>query len=148
MFEFIILNFCHKHLDIYFYRLQIVRTAPPPRRNKKKPTQNRLSAISSYIFTYVQWYTTHFTHTTGTGFPIPHTYVSIQDRRGLPLSCTRLLVNHFDHQFIQFGRITGVWKHSGTSGLINKSENCVICFTHNLFPNALHMYFFLNKVSN
>lgn len=112
---------------------------PPPEEIKKTHPKQIISDIVIYIFTYVQWYTTHFTHTTGTGFPIPHTDVSIQDGRGLPLSCTALLVNHFDHQFIQLGRITCVWKHSGTSGLINKSENCVLCFTHNLFPNALHM---------
>lgn len=115
---------------------------PPPEEIKKNPTQNILSAISSFIFTYVQWYKTHFTHTTGTRFPVPYTDVSIQDRRGLPLSCTALLVNHFDHQFIQFGRITCVWKQLGTSGLINKSEKlCVMLHTHvnNLFPNALHM---------
>lgn len=112
---------------------------PPPEEIKKTHPKQIISDIVIYIFTYVQWYTTHFTHTTGTGFPVPHTDVSIQDGRGLPLSCTALLVNHFDHQFIQLGRITCVWKHSGTSGLINKSENCVLCFTHNLFPNALHM---------
>ena len=53
-------------------------------------------------------WTLGFTYTAGSCFPIPHTYMSVEDRCGLPLTCACLLIYHINHQFIQLGRVSGI----------------------------------------
>ena len=53
-------------------------------------------------------WTLGFTYTAGSCFTIPHTYMSVEDRCGLPLTCACLLIYHINHQFIQLGWVSGI----------------------------------------
>ena len=53
-------------------------------------------------------WTLGFTYTAGSRFPIPHAYMSVEDRCGLPLTCACLLIYHINHQFVQLGRVSGI----------------------------------------